>query len=70
MPFGQRYLLVTGVLLTGLALGCSTQPQPMRNGARPPGASDGGPPVPLNPAKPKKFIQAEPEGPPPPPVKR
>jgi hypothetical protein len=65
-----RWLLVACVLLTALTPACSPQPQPMKNGARAAGASDGGKPVPINPRNPKKFLQAEPEGPPPPPLKR
>jgi hypothetical protein len=42
----------------------------MKNGARAPGASEAGRPVPINPFNSKKVIQPEPEGPPAPPVKK
>ena len=66
----RRLLFVACLLLTGLSLGCSSKGQPMKNGARAPGASEGGKPVPINRENPKKFVQTEPEGPPAPPVRK
>jgi hypothetical protein len=66
----RRFLPAACILLAGLFPGCAPKGQPMKNGARAAGASDGGQPVPVNPANPKKFLQAEPDGPPPPPIKR
>jgi hypothetical protein len=66
----RRFLLVACLLLTGLALGCSSRGQPMKNGARASGASEPGRPVPINPFNPKKVLQPEPEGPPAPPVRK
>jgi hypothetical protein len=69
LPF-RRLLLVVCLLLTGLALGCSSRGQPVKNGALAPAASQAARPVPINPWNSKKVLQPEPEGLPPPPVKK
>jgi hypothetical protein len=62
--------LAAGLLLTGLALGCSSEPQPMKNGGRASGRSEAAREVPINPRNTNKVRPAEPQGPPAPPVRK
>lgn len=66
----RRFLLVGCLLLTGVVLGCSSKPQPMKNGARTSSGSEAAKPIPINPWNKKKFLQPEPDSPPAPPVGR
>jgi len=61
----QRLLLLSSLLLTGLALGCSSRPPPMKTGDLNSGGSDSSTPFQINP---KKVLPPEPEGPSAPPV--
>lgn len=62
----RRSLIVVGLLLSGLTLGCSSNPQ--ANNGTP--SANGGKAVPINPHNPKKVLTAEPQGPAPPPIRK
>ena len=69
MCFHRRFLLVGSLLLAGVLLGCSSQAQPIKDGAPAPDASQASKPIPINPENPNKFLDPETQGPPAPPVK-
>jgi hypothetical protein len=71
--FPLRQILIVACLLgTGLALGCSSKGEPMKNGSRVSGGSQATQPVPINPfnSKSKKVLPPEPDSPPPPPLQK
>ena len=69
MYYLRRSTLSTCLLLTGLVLGCSSKPQPMKNGTPVSGDSGAAKPVPINPSSKKKLFHPEVDGPPAPPIK-
>jgi hypothetical protein len=66
----RRPFLLAGLILTGLALGCSPESQSMKNGGRASGRSEAARPIPINPRNTNKVMQPEPEGPSAPPLRK